>query len=141
MGTKDFIDLRRYPRCIAKLKAFFPNDDNTYFVTDVSYKGCFIQEKTDIPIKKLVYFEIEIPEIGLIPIYGIVIHHGTKDNPGLGIEIIDIDKDLLPVWASYLKALLYIEDAKQAYRRAILQKQQTQSKKNAKSCQTCKQED
>jgi len=140
MKSGDFINLRRYPRCIARLKAYFPEDDNEYLVTDISYKGCFIQGKTDIPRKKLIYFEVEIPDIGLIPIYGVVVHHGTRENPGLGIEILDIEKSLLPVWVAYLKALLYIEDAKQAYKRAISQRQE-EAKKKAEGCHGCKQED
>jgi len=113
------IDLRRYPRCITKLKAFFPDDENPYEVLNVSYKGCFIKTDKKIPINKLVYFEIEIPDVGLIPIYGVVIHHGTPEREGLGIEIIDIDKNMRPVWNYYLKALLYIEEAKSAYQKAL----------------------
>lgn len=113
------IDLRRYPRCVTKLKAFFPDEENPYEVLNVSYKGCFIKTDKKIPINKLIYFEVEIPDVGLIPIYGVVIHHGTPEEPGLGIEIVDIDKDMRAVWNYYMKALLYIEEAKSAYKKAL----------------------
>lgn len=113
------IDLRRYPRCITKLKAFFPDDENPYDVLNVSYKGCFIKTSKKFSINKLIYLQIEIPDVGLIPIYGVVVHHGTEDNPGLGIEIIDIDKNMRPVWNYYLKALLYIEEAKKTYQKIL----------------------
>lgn len=113
------IDLRRYPRCLTKLKAYFPDEKDSYEVLNVSYKGCFIKTDKKIPINKLIYFEIEIPDIGLIPIYGVVIHHGTSEEPGIGIEIVDIDKNMRTVWNYYMKALLYIEEAKKAYRKAL----------------------
>ncbi len=113
------IDLRRYPRCITKLNAFFPDDEQSYEVLNVSYKGCFIKTNRKIPIKKLVYFEIEIPDVGVIPLYGVVVHHGTSKMSGLGIEIVDIEKNMRPVWNYYLKALLYIEEAKSAYKKAL----------------------
>lgn len=113
------IDLRRYPRCLTKLRASFPEEDKPYEVQNISYKGCFIKTDKKIPIEKLVYFEVEIPDVGVVPIYGVVIHHGTPENPGLGIEIIDIDKNMRPVWNYYLKALLYIEEAKKAYQTAL----------------------
>ncbi|HEA84290.1 MAG: PilZ domain-containing protein [Thermodesulfobacterium sp.] len=113
------IDLRRYPRCLTKLNAYFPDEEDPYEVSNISYKGCFIKTEKKIPIKKLVYVEIEIPDVGLVPIYGVIIHHGTPENPGLGIEIVDIDKNMRPVWNYYLKALLYIEEAKKAYKKAL----------------------
>jgi hypothetical protein len=113
------IDLRRYPRCLTKLCASFPEEDKPYEVQNISYKGCFIKTDKKIPIEKLVYFEVEIPDVGVVPIYGVVVHHGTPENPGLGIEIIDIDKNMRPVWNYYLKALLYIEEAKKAYQTAL----------------------
>ncbi|WP_038057777.1 PilZ domain-containing protein [Thermodesulfobacterium hydrogeniphilum] len=113
------IDLRRFPRCITRLKAYFPEDNKSYEIRDISYKGCFIKTDKKISTKRLVYFEIEIPDVGLIPVYGVVIHHGTQERPGLGIEIVDIDKNMLPVWSYYLKALSYIEEAKRAYKRAL----------------------
>ena len=113
------IDLRRYPRCLTKLKAYFPDEKDSYEVLNVSYKGCFIKTDKKIPINKLIYFEIEIPDIGLIPVYGVVIHHGTPEEPGIGIEIVDIDKNMRTVWNYYMKALLYIEEAKSAYKEAV----------------------
>lgn len=113
------IDLRRYPRCITKLKAFFPDDENSYDVLNVSYKGCFIKTLKKFLINKLIYLQIEIPDVGLIPIYGVIVHHRTEDNPGVGIEIIDIDKNMRPVWNYYLKALLYIEEAKKTYQKIL----------------------
>lgn len=113
------IDLRRYPRCVTKLKVFFPEDENSYDVLNVSYKGLFIKTEKRIPIGKLIYLQVEIPDVGLVPIYGVIIHHGTEDNPGLGIEIVDIDKNMRPVWNYYLKALLYMEEAKKAYQKAL----------------------
>jgi len=113
------IDLRRYPRCVTRLRAYFPDDENVHEVLNVSYKGCFIRTEKKIPIRKIVYVEIEIPDVGLIPIYGVVIHHGTPENPGLGIEIVDIDKNMRHVWNYYIKSLLYIEEAKKAYKEAL----------------------
>jgi hypothetical protein len=113
------IDLRRYPRCLTKLRASFPEENQAYEVQNISYKGCFIKTDKKIPIEKLVYFEVEIPDVGVVPIYGVVVHHGTPENPGLGIEIIDIDKNMRSVWNYYLKALLYIEEAKKAYQTAL----------------------
>lgn len=123
------IDLRRYPRCPTKLRAFFPDEEISFNVLNISYKGCFIKTEKKIPIKKLVYFEIEIPDVGLIPLYGVVVHHGTPEEPGLGIEIVDIDKNMHPVWNYYLKALLYIEEAKSAYKKAVEESKIEESKK------------
>jgi len=125
------IDLRKYPRCLTKLRAFFPEENQAYEVQNISYKGCFIKTDKKIPIKKLVYFEVEIPDVGVVPIYGVVIHHGTKDVPGLGIEIIDIDKNMRPVWNYYLKALLYIESAKKAYQTALKEIREEVSEKTS----------
>jgi hypothetical protein len=114
------IDLRRYPRCLTKLRAFFPEEEDQFYeVPNISYKGCFIKTDKKIPVEKLIYFEVEIPDIGVVPIYGVVVHHGTSEEPGLGIEIIDIDQNMRPVWNYYLKALLYVEEAKKAYRKAL----------------------
>ncbi len=113
------LNIRRFPRCITKLKAYFPEDDTPYEITNISYKGCFIKTNKKIPKKKLVYLEIEIPDIGVVPVYGVVIHYGTPEKPGIGIEIVDINKNMLPVWTYYLKALAYIEEAKKAYERAL----------------------
>lgn len=113
------IDLRRFPRCPVRLKAYFPEDDTPYEVLNISYKGCFIKTDKKIPVRKLVYFEIELPEIGIIPIYGLVVHHGSSENPGLGIEILEIEKNLLPVWNYFLRALLYIEEAKKSYQKYL----------------------
>jgi len=122
------IDLRRYPRYLTRLKAFFPDDENAYEVLNVSYKGCFIKTDKKIPINKLVYLEIEIPDVGFIPVYGVVTHYGTSEKEGLGIEIVDIDKNMRPVWNYYLKALLYIEEAKNAYKKALEEmKKETQT--------------
>jgi len=125
------IDLRRYPRCLTKLCASFPEEDQAYEVQNISYKGCFIKTDKKIPIKKLVYFEVEIPDVGVVPIYGVVVHHGTPENPGLGIEIIDIDKNMRPVWNYYLKALLYIEEAKKAYQTALKEIREEVSEKTS----------
>jgi len=133
MEKPQVINLRRHPRCIANLKARFPGDDEEYPVTNISYKGCFVRGNKKIPLKKLVYFEVELPEVGVIPIYGVVAHHGTPENPGLGIEIVDIERDMLIVWVAYLKALLYIEDARRAYRRAVESKKKEEEQKKAKS--------
>ena len=132
------VDLRRFPRYLTKLKARFPNDKNVYEVLNISYKGCFIKIDKKILPKKIVYFEIEIPDVGLIPVYGIVIHHGTPENPGLGIEIVDIDKNMRPVWNYYLKALLYIEEAKKAYKKALEESKKEEISEETKSEQGSK---
>ena len=132
------VDLRRFPRCVTKLKAFFPDDENVYEILNISYKGCFIKTNKKILPKKIVYFEIEIPDVGLIPVYGVVIHHGTPENPGLGIEIVDIDKNLRPVWNYYLKALLYVEEAKKAYKKALEESKKEEISEEIKSEQGSK---
>ncbi len=109
------MDWRRFPRCFAKLKAYFPGEEKPYEVTNISYKGCFIKTDKLIPKGRLIYFELELPDIGLIPIYGLVVRHDLKE-PGMGIEIVEVDKNLNAVWALYLKALSYIEQAKKIYR-------------------------
>ncbi|QER42415.1 PilZ domain-containing protein [Thermodesulfobacterium sp. TA1] len=113
------IDLRRFPRCPTRLKAYFPGDEDVYEVVNISYKGCFVRGKKNISVRKMVFFEIEIPEIGVIPVYGLVVHHGTEKEPGLGIEILEIERQLLPVWNYYLKALLNIEEAKKVYQKYL----------------------
>jgi len=110
---------RRFPRCYTNIKAYFPSDEKPYRVSNVSYRGCFICTNKKIPRRKLIYFEIEIPDVGRIPIYGIVVHHGTSKNPGLGIEIIEIDKNLTPVWGLYIKALGYINKAREIYEKTL----------------------
>ncbi|MCD6489851.1 MAG: PilZ domain-containing protein [Thermodesulfobacterium sp.] len=132
------IDLRRYPRCVTRLRAYFPDDENVHEVLNVSYKGCFIRTEKKIPIRKIVYVEIEIPDVGLIPIYGVVIHHGTPENPGLGIEIVDIDKNMRHVWNYYIKSLLYIEEAKKAYKKALEESRKEEISEETKSEQGSK---
>ena len=129
MEKNVIVNVRRFPRCVTKLNAYFPEDNKVYYVTNISYKGCFIEGKLDVPLKKLIYFEIELPDIGNIPIYGIVVHKKTVDAPGIGIEIIDIDKKFKPVWVAYLKAMYYIEDAKKAYEKAIKEREQEKKRK------------
>lgn len=51
--------------------------------------------------------------------YGTIVHFGTPDDPGLGVEIIEIDKNLGPVWNLYIKALSYLREAKEKYDRII----------------------
>lgn len=121
------IDLRRFPRCPTRIKAYLPGSEEAYEVLNVSYKGCFIRTDKLIPLRKMVLFEIEIPEVGVIPIYGLVVHHGTEEQPGLGIEILDIERELLPVWNYYLKALLNIEEAKKAYQRYLKTSQKVEN--------------
>ena len=132
------VDLRRFPRCVTKLKAFFPDGENVYEILNISYKGCFIKTDKKILPNKIVYFEIEIPDVGLIPVYGVVIHHGTPENPGLGIEIVDIDKNMRPVWNYYLKALLYVEEAKKAYKKALEESKKEEISEEIKSEQCSK---
>ncbi len=132
------VDLRRFPRCVTKLKAFFPDGENVYEILNISYKGCFIKTDKKILPNKIVYFEIEIPDVGLIPVYGVVIHHGTPENPGLGIEIVDIDKNMRPVWNYYLKALLYVEEAKKAYKKALEESRKEEISEEIKSEQGSK---
>lgn len=117
------IDQRRFPRFFTKLKAYFPDDETSYEVLNVSYGGLFI--KTDKKFdKKLIYFEIELPDIGRLPLSGIIIHYGTKENPGLGIEIFMVEKNLKPVWTLYLKGLDYIDQAKRIYQ-SLLENQKS----------------
>jgi len=132
------IDLRGFPRYLTKLKARFPDDENVYEVLNISYKGCFIKTDKKILPKKIVYFEIEIPNVGSIPVYGIAVQHGTPENPGLGIEIVDIDKNMRPVWNYYLKALLYIEEAKKAYKKALEESKKEEISEEIKSEQGSK---
>jgi len=132
------VDLRRFPRCVTKLKAFFPDNKNVYEVLNISYKGCFIKTDKKILPKKIVYFEIEIPDVGLIPVYGVVIHHGTPENPGLGIKIVDIDRNMRLVWNYYLKALLYIEEAKKAYKKALEESKKEKILRETKSKESSK---
>jgi len=119
---------RKFPRYFfTNLKAYFPGDPTGYSVKDVSWKGLFIKtpHKFDLQ-KRLIYFELEIPEIGRIPIYGYIVRQGTEEEPGLGIEIVEIDKNLKPVWGLFLKALNYLQQAREKYER-ILRAQEEQS--------------
>jgi len=119
---------RKFPRYfLTSLKAYFPGDPTGYSVKNVSWKGLFIKtpHKFDLQ-KRLIYFELEIPEIGRIPIYGYIVHQGTEEEPGLGIEIVEIDKNLKPVWGLFIKALNYLQEARAEYEK-ILRAQEEQS--------------
>lgn len=95
---------------------------------NLSWKGLFIKtDKFREFQKTLIYFELDLPEIGKIPIYGAIVHFGTPGDPGLGIEIIEIDKNLGPVWNLYIKALSYLREAKQKYDEIISSEAQKKS--------------
>jgi hypothetical protein len=115
------IDRRRFPRLGVKVKAYLPGDSTPYEVSNISYKGCFIETPKKIDRGKLLLFEVDLPYIGKVPIYGIVVHHGTPEKPGLGIEIIEVDHDLTPVWALFIKAMGYIEEARSIYQQTMEQ--------------------
>ncbi len=115
------IDRRRFTRFDTYAKAYLPRDSTPYEVTNISYKGCFIATSQKIDRGKLLFFEVELPYIGRVPIYGVVVHHGTPEKPGLGIEIIEIDHDLTPVWVLFIKAMGYIEEAKKIYDQTMKQ--------------------
>lgn len=113
-------DKRKFPRFITQVKAYFPGDPTGYAVKNISWKGLFIKTPHKInPEKRLIYFELEIPEIGKIPIYGFVVHQGTDNEPGLGIEIIEIDKNLGPIWGLYIKALNFLKEAREEYEKRL----------------------
>ncbi len=113
------IDMRRFPRFYTQIKAYLPGDPTPYEVSNISYKGCFIATPKKIDRGKLLLFEVELPYIGRIPIYGVVVHHGTPEKPGLGIEIVEIDHNLTPVWALFIKAMGYIEEAREIYQQTM----------------------
>jgi len=111
---------RRFPRFISNVKAYFPGDPHGYPVKNISWKGLFIKTPLKFDLKRgLIYFELEIPEIGRIPIYGYIVHQGTDKEPGLGIEIIEIDKNLAPVWGLYIKALSFLNEAREEYEKRM----------------------
>lgn len=117
------IDQRRFPRFFTKVKAYFPDEETPYEVSNISFGGLFI--KTDKKFdKKLIYFELELPDIGRLPLSGIIMHYGNPENPGIGIEIFMIEKNLKPVWSLYLKGLEYISEAKKVYQ-SILENQKS----------------
>jgi hypothetical protein len=114
------MERRKFPRYLAKVKAYFPGDPTAYTVENISWKGLFIKAPHKFDLKKrLIYFELDIPEIGRIPIYGYIVHQGTNKNPGIGIEIVEIDKNLAHVWGLYIKALNYLKEAREEYERRI----------------------
>lgn len=118
------IEKRKFPRFLTRVKAYFPGDSTGYTVKNISWKGLFIKTPHKFNLeKRLIYFELEIPEIGRIPIYGYIVHQGTDKEPGLGIEIIEIDKNLGPVWGLYIKALNLLKEAREEYERRL--KEQT----------------
>ncbi|MFN4197353.1 MAG: PilZ domain-containing protein [Caldimicrobium sp.] len=122
------IEQRRFPRFFTKILAYFPGDDKGYPVKNVSWKGLFIKtDKFTKSSEKFIYLELEIPEIGRIPIYGTIVHYGTPEEPGLGIEILEIDKNLAPVWNIYIKILSYLKEAKEKYE-VIMTDSETQEK-------------
>lgn len=112
------IDRRKFPRFFTEIKAYFPGDSQAYFVDNVSWKGLFIRtEKNFSPERRFLFFELELPEVGKIPVYGYIVHFGTPEEPGLGIEIVEIDKNFTPVWGLYIKALNFLKEAKEEYER------------------------
>ncbi len=114
------IERRRFPRFLTQIKAYFPGDTTAYTVKNISWKGLFIKTPHKFTLeKRLIYFELEIPEIGKIPIYGYIVHQGTDEEPGLGIEIIEIDKNLAPVWGLFIKAMNLLKEAREEYEKRI----------------------
>lgn len=122
------IDRRRFPRYLANLRAYFPGNSQAYPVDNVSWKGLFIKIDPNIlpKNKRFIFFELEIPEIGRIPIYGYIVHYGTPSDPGIGIEIVEVDKNFTPVWGLFIKALNYLKEAKEEYEkiRHLLQEEE-----------------
>ncbi len=117
------IDHRKFPRFFTKLKAYFPDEAISYEVSNISFGGLFIKTNKKFD-KKIIYLEIELPDIGRIPLSGIIVHYGTPENPGIGVEIFMIEKNLKPVWTLYLKGLEYINEAKKVYQ-SILENQKS----------------
>lgn len=115
------LDRRRFSRYLARylanLRAFFPGDSQSYPVENVSWKGLFIKADPDLfpKEKRFIYFEIELPEIGRIPMYGYIVHYGTPHDPGIGVEIVEVDKNFTPVWGLFIKAMNYLKEAKEEY--------------------------
>lgn len=112
------MEKRRFPRFFKDLKAYFPGDPQEYQVTNVSYKGLFISTTKNFPKdKKLIFLELELPDIGKIPLYGYIVHYGTPEEQGIGIEIIEIEQNLAPVWGIFIRALQFLQEAKDEYER------------------------
>lgn len=111
---------RKFQRFPTNLKVYFPNQEEGFPVKNVSWKGLFIETPDNFkPEKRLIYFEIHIPEIGRIPIYGYIAHYGNPSEPGLGIEIVEIANNLAPVWGLYIKAMNFLNEAKEEYQKII----------------------
>jgi hypothetical protein len=121
------LERRKFHRYPTNLKAYFPNQEEGFPVKNVSWKGVFIITTDNFRFeKRLIYFEIEIPEIGRIPIYGYIAHYGTPSEPGLGVEIIEIANNLAPVWGLYIKAMNFLNEAKEEYEKIINRFSQSQ---------------
>ncbi len=99
---------------------YFAGDPKGYPVKNLSWKGLFIYtDKFRDTQEKLIFFELEIPEIGRLPMYGTIVHYGTQEEPGLGVEILEISNNLSPVWNLYIKALNYLREAKEKYEEIV----------------------
>ncbi|MCX7613653.1 MAG: PilZ domain-containing protein [Caldimicrobium sp.] len=110
------MDKRRFPRFFSNLKAYFPGDYIAYQVTNLSWKGLFISTEKNFPKdKRLIFLELELPDIGKIPIYGYIVHYGTPEEPGIGVEIVEIDQNLTPVWSIFIKTLNLLQEARTEY--------------------------
>ncbi len=107
---------RRYPRfyfdCV---KAFLPGKKQPFPVKNLSLKGCFIEMDDPPPPGSTLYFELELPDIGRIPIRGMVLHQGGLEPRGAGILFLEIEDEFHHVYARFLKALQLIEEARKLY--------------------------
>ncbi|MCS7199891.1 MAG: hypothetical protein N2327_04000 [Caldimicrobium sp.] len=84
---------RRFPRFFKNLKAYFPGDPQEYQVTNVSWKGLFVSTTKSFPKdKKLIFLELELPDIGKIPIYGYIVHYGTPEEQGYALKLSKLGK-------------------------------------------------
>lgn len=109
-------DRRRFPRfyfdCV---RAYLPGKGEPLRVANLSLQGCFIEMEDPPPPGTMLNFELELPDIGRIPIRGMVLHQGGLEPKGAGILFLEIEGEFHHVYAKFLKALQLIEEARKIY--------------------------
>ncbi|MBX6422291.1 PilZ domain-containing protein [Thermosulfurimonas sp. F29] len=111
---------RRYPRFYFEcVRAYLPGKAEPLRVTDLSLQGCFIEMEDPPPPGTVLSFEMELPNIGRIPVRGMVLHQGGLEPKGAGILFLEIEGEFHHVYAKFLKALQFIEEARKIYEKLL----------------------
>ncbi len=115
------IEHRRFPRIPVSFlanfspKALILEDKSIFPVSEISFKGLFLVGEPKFSKYQILDILLEIPNIGEFPMRVQVIHQKFQENPGMGIEILEVEADFRKNWAKFIKGLMLLWEAKEDY--------------------------